>query len=134
MESTGVIAGDIIVAGGYRNLVQALNRLTGEACAHSMQNTLYKVLRLSWMRSSTLRPIMLAMLWICILTNETIDFGYFSFAESEEIDLIQSHRERILDSLTEQTKTSREVTRNFAVWEWLKERLMARASEYIRHY
>ena len=31
MESTGVIAGDIIVAGGYSNLVQALNRLTGEA-------------------------------------------------------------------------------------------------------
>ena len=86
------------------------------------------------MRSSTLRPIMLAMLWICILSNETIDFGYFSFAESEEIDLIQSHRERILDSLTEQTKTIREVTRNFAVWEWLKARLMARASEYIRHY
>ena len=56
---------------------------------------------------------MLAMLWICILSNETIDFGYFSFAESEEIDLIQSHRERILDSLTEQTKTIREVTRNF---------------------
>jgi hypothetical protein len=26
------------------------------------------------------------------------------------------------------------VTRNFAVWEWLKERLMARASEHIRHY
>jgi hypothetical protein len=99
-----------------------------------MQNALYKVLRLSWMRSSTLRPIMLAMLWICILSNETIDFGYFSFAESEEIDLIQSHRERILDSLTEQTKTIREVTRNFAVWEWLKERLMARASKYIRHY
>jgi eukaryotic-like serine/threonine-protein kinase len=31
MESTGVISGDIIVAGGYSNLVQALNRLAGEA-------------------------------------------------------------------------------------------------------
>jgi outer membrane protein assembly factor BamB len=77
MESTGVIAGDIIVAGGYSNLVQALNRLAGEALWSFNANTLYKVLRLSWMRSSTLRPIMLAMLWICILSNKTIDFWLF---------------------------------------------------------
>ena len=39
------------------------------------------------------------------LSDETIDFGYFSLAETKGIDLIQSHRERILDSLTEQSKT-----------------------------
>ena len=39
------------------------------------------------------------------LSDETVDFGYFSLAETEEIDLIQSHRERVLDSLTEQAKT-----------------------------
>jgi hypothetical protein len=39
------------------------------------------------------------------LSDETMDFGYFSLAETEEIDLIYSHRERVLDSLTNQTKT-----------------------------
>lgn len=38
------------------------------------------------------------------LSDETMDFGYFSLAETERIDLIQSHRERILDSVTKQTK------------------------------
>ena len=38
------------------------------------------------------------------LSDETIDFGYFSLAEIEGIDLMQSHRERILDSVTKQTK------------------------------
>ena len=120
MESTGVIAGDIIVAGGYSNLVQALNRLTGEALWSFNAKYFVQGSPLSVDEIVYIATIMLAMLWICILSNETIDFGYFSFAESEEIDLIQSHRERILDSLTEQTKTIREVTRNFAVWEWLK--------------
>jgi len=39
------------------------------------------------------------------LSDETIDFGYFSLDEIERIDLIQSHRERIIDSMGEQTKT-----------------------------
>ena len=39
------------------------------------------------------------------LSDETMDFGYFSLAETEGIDLIQSHRERILDSVKEQSKT-----------------------------
>lgn len=39
------------------------------------------------------------------LSDETMDFGYFSLDEIEGIDLIQSHRERVLDSVTEQTKT-----------------------------
>ena len=39
------------------------------------------------------------------LSDETMDFGYFSLAETEGIDLIQSHRERILDSIGVQAKT-----------------------------
>lgn len=39
------------------------------------------------------------------LSDETMDFGYFSLDQIAGIDLIQSHRERILDSVTEQTKT-----------------------------
>ncbi len=39
------------------------------------------------------------------LSDETTDFGFFSLDETEEIDLIQSHRERVLDSVTKQTKT-----------------------------
>jgi len=39
------------------------------------------------------------------LSDETLGFGYFSLAEIEGIDLIRSHRERVLDSITEQAKT-----------------------------
>jgi len=39
------------------------------------------------------------------LSDETMDFGYFSLDEIKELDLIKSHRERILDSVTEHTKT-----------------------------
>ena len=39
------------------------------------------------------------------LSDETLGFGYFSLAEIDGIDLIRSHRERVLDSLVEQTKT-----------------------------
>jgi 8-oxo-dGTP pyrophosphatase MutT (NUDIX family) len=39
------------------------------------------------------------------LSDETMDFGYFSLAEAEGIDLIESHRERIFDSIGEQTNT-----------------------------
>ncbi len=37
------------------------------------------------------------------LSDETTDFGYFSINQLDEMDLIHSHRERILDS---RTKTS----------------------------
>ena len=35
------------------------------------------------------------------LSNETTDYGYFSLDEIQGMDLIESHRERILDSLAE---------------------------------
>ena len=35
------------------------------------------------------------------LSNETTDYGYFSLGEIQGMDLIESHRERILDSLAE---------------------------------
>ena len=38
------------------------------------------------------------------LSDETTDFGFFSLDETEEIDLMQSHRERVLDSVTKQMK------------------------------
>jgi len=64
MESTGAIAGDVIVAGGYSNLVQALDRLTGEVSWSFNAKYFIQASPLSWRRSSTLRPIMPAMPWI----------------------------------------------------------------------
>lgn len=37
------------------------------------------------------------------LSNETTEFGYFTPAEIEQLDLMEHHRERITDALTNQT-------------------------------
>lgn len=39
------------------------------------------------------------------LSAETTDFGYYSIEEMKTIDLVHSHRERIFDSLTDETRT-----------------------------
>ena len=38
------------------------------------------------------------------LSNETTDFGYFTFEETESLQMLGRHRERILDSLRNQTE------------------------------
>jgi ADP-ribose pyrophosphatase YjhB (NUDIX family) len=37
------------------------------------------------------------------LSNETTEFGYFTPAEIEQLDLMEHHRERVVDALTNQT-------------------------------
>jgi len=39
------------------------------------------------------------------LSNETTACGYYSLEEIKDMDLIHSHRERILDSLTDETRS-----------------------------
>jgi 8-oxo-dGTP pyrophosphatase MutT (NUDIX family) len=38
------------------------------------------------------------------LSNETTDFGYFSLEETENLEFLGRHRERIIDSLRNQTE------------------------------
>ena len=38
------------------------------------------------------------------LSNETIDFGYFTLQDTESLEILGRHRERILDSLRNQTE------------------------------